>query len=252
MKRTLYDFFVWAAGSDREVLDRCGQSEHVKHAGYGGLVLIPAVLGLFSMLYAVSTLTDKWYVYTAAGITWAIIVFIFDRFIVSTFRKSDSPSKDIRSFLFASRLLFSIGIGIVVSHPTVLLVFDDSLEQELLEMKAEGEKAVFDKYEAEINIIRARDSVLNSEVLARLEERRCKETLLLFEMSGKDTTLTCGTTSGMLQYGPRSREIKEEITYLSQEIQKLQERTAEKSAKNRAEIEQLQKDVVPDSVFYLD
>ena len=88
LKKPLYNFFVWAAGSDREVLDRCGQSEHIKHAGYGGLVLVPALLGLFSMVYAISTLTDKWWVYTSAGIVWAAIVFVFDRFIVSTFRKS--------------------------------------------------------------------------------------------------------------------------------------------------------------------
>jgi hypothetical protein len=55
MKGLLFDFFVWSAGSDREILDRTGRSEHIKHAGYGGLVLVPAVLGLFSMMYAVST-----------------------------------------------------------------------------------------------------------------------------------------------------------------------------------------------------
>ncbi|MDX2071341.1 MAG: DUF4407 domain-containing protein, partial [Haliscomenobacter sp.] len=117
MKGLFYDFFVWSAGSDREILDRTGRSEHVKHAGYGGLVLVPAVLGLFSMMYAVSTLTDKPFVYIGAGIVWACIVFTFDRFIVSTFRKSDSARKDLFSFLFLSRLLFSIGIGVLVSHP---------------------------------------------------------------------------------------------------------------------------------------
>jgi hypothetical protein len=226
LKKPLYNFFVWAAGSDREVLDRCGQSEHIKHAGYGGLVLVPALLGLFSMVYAISTLTDKWWVYTSAGVVWAAIVFVFDRFIVSTFRKSDSPRKDMLSFLFASRLFFSIGIGIVISHPTVLLVFDDSLQQEMLSMKEEGEEALRDEYEILLQAVRARDSILNAEVRARLEERRCKETLLLFEMSGKDTTVTCGTTSGMRQYGPRAQEIKEEITYLNREIQQLQQRTA--------------------------
>lgn len=233
---------MWAAGSDQDILDRCGRSEHIKHAGYGGLVLVPAILGVFSMIYAISTLTDRWYVYTAAGLTWGLIVFVFDRFIVSTFRKSDSPRKDILSFLFASRLLFSIGIGIVVSHPTVLLVFDDSLRQELLTMKAEGEQAIADKFEADMQVVRSRDSVLNQEIADRLAERRCKETLLLFEMSGKDTTLSCGTTSGMLQYGPRAREIKEEISYLNQEIKEMQARNLSKSDANRAEIEKITKE----------
>lgn len=242
MKKRLYRFFVWSAGSDQDILDRCGRSEHIKHAGYGGLVLVPAILGVFSMIYAISTLTDRWYIYTAAGLTWGVIVFIFDRFIVSTFRKSDSPRKDILSFLFASRLLFSIGIGIVVSHPTVLLVFDDSLRQELLRMKAEGEQEIVAKFESDMQVVRSRDSVLNQQVADRLAERRCKETLLLFEMSGKDTTLSCGTTSGMLQYGPRAREIKEEISYLNQEIKEMQAQNAAKIEANRAEIDKITKE----------
>lgn len=240
MKGLFYDFFVWSAGSDREILDRTGRSEHVKHAGYGGLVLVPAVLGLFSMMYAVSTLTDKAFVYIGAGLIWACIVFIFDRFIVSTFRKSDSPRKDIFSFLFLSRLLFSIGIGVLVSHPIVLLVFDDSLEQELFAMKEEGEKAIYDQYESTVNVVRSRDSLLKGEVELKLAERACKEKLLLFEMSGKDTTMNCGTTSGMKQYGPRAKEIKEEIGYLNEEIAALRNKNDVKIGDNTKEIAKLQ------------
>lgn len=240
MKGSFYDFFVWSAGSDREILDRTGRSEHVKHAGYGGLVLVPAVLGLFSMMYAVSTLTDKAFVYIGAGLIWACIVFTFDRFIVSTFRKSDSPRKDIFSFLFLSRLLFSIGIGVLVSHPIVLLVFDDSLEQELFAMKEEGEKAIYDQYESTVNVVRSRDSLLKGEVELKLAERACKEKLLLFEMSGKDTTMNCGTTSGMKQYGPRAKEIKEEISYLNEEIAALRGKNDVKIGDNSKEIAKLQ------------
>lgn len=240
MKGLFYDFFVWSAGSDREILDRTGRSEHVKHAGYGGLVLVPAVLGLFSMMYAVSTLTDKPFVYIGAGIVWACIVFTFDRFIVSTFRKSDSARKDLFSFLFLSRLLFSIGIGVLVSHPIVLLVFDDSLEQELFAMKEEGEKAIYAQYENTIDVVRNRDSLLKGEVELKLAERACKEKLLLFEMSGKDTTMNCGTTSGMKQYGPRANEIKEEIGYLNEEIAALRNKNDVKIGDNTKEISQLQ------------
>ncbi len=240
MKGLFYDFFVWSAGSDREILDRTGRSEHVKHAGYGGLVLVPAVLGLFSMMYAVSTLTDKPFVYIGAGIVWACIVFTFDRFIVSTFRKSDSARKDLFSFLFLSRLLFSIGIGVLVSHPIVLLVFDDSLEQELFAMKEEGEKAIYAQYENTIDVVRNRDSLLKGEVELKLAERACKEKLLLFEMSGKDTTMNCGTTSGMKQYGPRANEIKEEIGYLNEEIAALRNKNDVKIGDNTKEIGKLQ------------
>ena len=45
-------------------------------------------------------------IYLAGGLVWSSIVFCFDRFIVSTFRKSQSTAKDITSSVFLSRLVF--------------------------------------------------------------------------------------------------------------------------------------------------
>ena len=121
MKKLIYRFLILCAGSDKDLLDQCPKSEHIKHSGFGALVLVPAVLALFSMTYAISTFVDNRYLYVIAGITWCCIVFIFDRFVVSTFRKKDTIYQDAKSFAFISRLIFSIFVGIVVAHPLVLL-----------------------------------------------------------------------------------------------------------------------------------
>lgn len=241
MKSRLYDLFVWLAGSDRSILDRCGQSEHIKHGGYGGLVIVPALLGWISMTYAVSTLTDSKFVYIFAGIAWGFIVLVFDRFIVSTFRKSEKLRRDVFSAVFLTRLLFSIGIGIIVSHPLVILVFNDSLIQELTTMQIEGEEAINQKYEIDIQKVRGRDSLINASLEAKVAERACKEKLLLYEMSGKDTTMFCGTTSGMKQYGPRSREIKSEISLLNEEIVALRTQNAVKLDSNAVAIAKIER-----------
>lgn len=241
MKSRLYDLFVWLAGSDRSILDRCGQSEHIKHGGYGGLVIVPALLGWISMTYAVSTLTDSKFVYIFAGIAWGFIVLVFDRFIVSTFRKSEKLRRDVFSAVFLTRLLFSIGIGILVSHPLVILVFNDSLIQELTTMQIEGEEAINQKYEIDIQKVRGRDSLINASLEAKTAERACKEKLLLYEMSGKDTTMFCGTTSGMKQYGPRSREIKSEISLLNEEIVALRAQNAVKLDSNAVAIAKIER-----------
>ncbi len=128
MKSILYRFFIFCAGSDEDILKRCPRSEHIKHAGFGALVLVPATLGLFSMTYAISTFVKNPYLYILAGIIWAAIVFIFDRFIISTFRKKDSVLKDISSLTFLSRLIFSVFVGIAVAHPLVLLYFHESID----------------------------------------------------------------------------------------------------------------------------
>jgi hypothetical protein len=128
LKSILYRFLILCAGSDTDILRKCPRSEHIKHAGFGALVLVPATLGLFSMTYAISTFVEKPYLYILAGLTWACIVFIFDRFIISTFRKKDSVIKDIRSLTFLSRVVFSAFVGIAVAHPLVLLYFHESIE----------------------------------------------------------------------------------------------------------------------------
>ncbi|MDP4283415.1 MAG: DUF4407 domain-containing protein [Bacteroidota bacterium] len=127
MKTILYRFLILCAGSDEDILKKCSRSEHIKHAGFGALVLVPATLGLFSMTYAISTFVENPFLYILAGLTWAAIVFIFDRFIISTFRKKDSIAKDIRSLTFLSRIVFSTFVGIAVAHPLVLLYFHDSI-----------------------------------------------------------------------------------------------------------------------------
>ncbi len=128
MKSILYRFLVGCAGSDEDILSKCPRSEHIKHAGFGALVLVPATLGLFSMTYAISTFVAKPYLYVSAGIVWACIVFVFDRFIVSTFRKKSSVLKDISSLTFLSRVVFSAFVGIAVAHPLVLLYFHESID----------------------------------------------------------------------------------------------------------------------------
>ncbi len=146
MKSALYRFLILCAGSDEDILKRCPRSEHIKHAGFGALVLVPATLGLFSMTYAISTFTDNPYLYVLAGITWALIVLIFDRFIISSFRKKGSVIKDVTSITFLSRLIFSAFVGIAVAHPLVLLYFHESINvnmDEIAHAKVDSIENVF-------------------------------------------------------------------------------------------------------------
>jgi len=130
------DFFIWCAGSDRNILSKCESSDRIKHIGFGTLVLIPALLGFISMSYALSTIQQinpYPLAYISGGITWGLIVFAFDRFIVSTHKKS---SKDIHEFTrisFYARLIFAIFVGIAISHPFVLLWFDRSIQERMIE-----------------------------------------------------------------------------------------------------------------------
>jgi hypothetical protein len=222
MNKPVFDFFVWCSGADPELLAQCSRKEQIKYAGLGSLVLIPAILGLASMSYAISTLTDMPVLPILMALVWAAIVFAIDRFIVSTFRKGRSVLRDFFSFQFFARLLFAVGIGILVSHPLVLLVFKDSLTQELLVMRDEQDKKLFERYEGQIDSVRGRNDQLALGVRAKEQERREWQQFLAFEISGKDTVMACcGSTTGMRYYGPATRKIEDRIATLGQEIDAL-------------------------------
>ena len=127
LKSTLYRFLIRCAGSDEDILANAPFGTY-KTCRLWRLVLVPATLGLFSMTYAISTFVESPYLYIMAGITWAGIIFIFDRFIISTFRKKESIAKDAASVTFISRIIFSAFVGIAVAHPLVLLYFHQSID----------------------------------------------------------------------------------------------------------------------------
>jgi hypothetical protein len=131
MNGYVQSFFWWCAGADRDILNNCPRSERIKHAGYGSLVLVPAGLAFIAMSYAISTFTQDKSKYLFIGVVWALVVFAFDRFIVSSFRKENTISKDLVSVPFLARLVFAVLIGFVIAHPLVMFIFEESITSKL-------------------------------------------------------------------------------------------------------------------------
>ena len=148
MKDFFYSIFVWISGADTTLLKDCPESEHKKYALQGGLILIPTMMALVSMLYATSLLTDDINIRLLLAIGWAVIIFIIDRYIVATFIKTKT-GKDWFSIQFFIRIIFAIGLGIVISHPVIIRVFDDKIQETQTEiwqsLKDTIEQDVFSK-----------------------------------------------------------------------------------------------------------
>ncbi len=232
MKKAIYEFLVWCSGSNTDVLAKCPRSEHIKHAGYGTLVLIPAILATFTMTYAISTFTEYWYYYVPAGICWAMIIFFADRFLVSSFRKANnlkSPDKsqrqievqnlkhDVFSFAFISRLVLSAFIGIGIAHPFVLLYFHNDIEQVLNSNKTIAEKTIRADHDAKAN-------ELKGSIATQEDYVKCLRKLLIYEQTDVKINTDCGSTSGIPGYKKRAETINGQLTQAEHELNVLYQR----------------------------
>ncbi len=149
MKNLFYQLLIWMSGADTLVLEKCSVGEKKRMAGIGALIFIPALTGLISMSYAISMFfSDKIFLCVSIGFIWSLIILSIDRYLVSTFKKLDSMQKEILSGRFILRFIFSIGIGIMVSHPLVIFIFRDTINNELKKTK---EKAI-DNFNQEFEI----------------------------------------------------------------------------------------------------
>src|SRR5947209_2813349 len=152
--------FWWCAGADKDVLNNCPRSERIKHAGYGSLILVPAILAFFSSSYALSTFINNRNAYLAGAVTWALIVFAIDRVIISTFRKGAAIRNDLASVSFIARLIFAILVGFVVAHPLVMFYFDSSIEGRLDEKQRDEIAKINKTYDDSIAPLEAKKTEL--------------------------------------------------------------------------------------------
>ncbi len=228
MKSLFQRFFIFCAGSDEDILDRCPRSERIKHAGFGSLVLVPATLGLFSMTYAISTFVSSPWLYILAGITWALIVFIFDRFIISSFRKKSSVFKDITSLTFLSRLVFSIFIGVAVAHPLVLLYFHESIEVNMKEVAQAKMDSIEHVYDFQKQSLQTQNDNINNNLTTLLDTIHLQEGILHDEIKG--VVRNDDRTTGKAGEGPT---FKYDTAYLNRLYLQLENNKTANNTKKR-------------------
>ena len=229
------NIFQWLAGADQEILDQCSNSEKNKITGFGTLVIIPAIIGIFSMTYAVSTITDNVIMCGTAGVIWFFVVLFIDRFIVSTLYKSKLEDKTNFFWAIVSRYAFALFVGIAVAHPMTLLWFDQSIsegiEQEAQTAKSNNEKSFLNN-----------QKTIRAKVLELEEKKACLEKLYTAEQSGHKVELECGYSSGLAGNSERCEKIQKQIDSVNISIDRENERI-----KNLLQMSKNQRDA--DSLF---
>ncbi len=130
-KATESNFLWWCAGTHQQLLKQY-PSEHTKYAGLGGVVLATFVLASLSAGYAIYSVFGNIGWTIAFALIWGLIIFNFDRFLVSTMRKY-GVSKKKQLWMTVPRLALAVLIGITIARPLELKIFEKEINTQVVE-----------------------------------------------------------------------------------------------------------------------
>jgi Domain of unknown function (DUF4407) len=124
-------FLWWCAGAHQDLLKQF-PSEHAKYSGLGGVLLATFVLASISSGYAVYTVFGNWLWTLGFAVIWGLIIFNFDRFLVSTMRKY-GISKRKQLWMAMPRLALALLIGFTIARPLELKIFEKEINVKMTE-----------------------------------------------------------------------------------------------------------------------
>lgn len=128
-------FFWWCAGADCALLRKC-PGDHSKYVGIGSVILFTALMAWFSSFIAMKLVfeTQSLYghpfpIWAALFATfWASFIFFLDRFITNTMYSDGEVTISKDEFIGGlPRILIAIFLGIVISAPLELKIFEDEI-----------------------------------------------------------------------------------------------------------------------------
>ncbi len=214
---SLNKFFWFCAGIHQDSLDK-HPSEHNKYTGIGATIFFTGLFAALSGGYAMYFVFkgDPFAVFFAVffGIIWGLAIFNMDRYIVSSIDKNGSTGKQLLQA--TPRILLAVMIGIVISRPLELKIFDKEIKERLAVSYLNAQRAKIDtlnlafdnKYKIEIaqsNSLKAQRDSLE----AHIKSERQK---LNFEIFGNKTN----ETSGVMGYGPYAKRKEAELAQQNQ------------------------------------
>ena len=134
----LLNEFLWiCAGANRKVLRQC-PTEYAKYAGIGGTILFTALMAMLSGGYALYTVFKTQWVALLFGIFWGLLIFNLDRFIVNTMYSDGKVTISWKEFYSGlPRIIMAVFLGVVISTPLELKIYEDGIENEIESMKDE-------------------------------------------------------------------------------------------------------------------
>jgi hypothetical protein len=205
--KKINDFFWFCSGVHVDTLKKY-PTEANKYVGIGATIfftaLFAALSGGYAMYFVFSGSPMATFFAFFFGIIWGLAIFNMDRYIVASINKSGSSGQQILQA--TPRILLAIMIGIVISRPLELKIFDKEIRQKLKSSYLNGQRSRIDtlnktfatKYTAELKKI----DELKAERDALAEDIKNSRYVLNQEIFGDKTN----QTSGQVGYGTYAKQ----------------------------------------------
>lgn len=169
---SIFNEFFWiCSGANRSILRQC-PSEYSKYFGIGGTIFFTAAMATLSGGYAFYTVFNSQSLAVVFGIFWGALIFNLDRFIVNTMYTDGQVSISRREFFSGlPRIVIAIFLGIVISTPLELKIFEDEINVTIREMASKRKDEYIAKDQARIDSLKMRKDYISERPLSYQDER---------------------------------------------------------------------------------
>lgn len=212
----IQNFFWWCAGVHKDTLKKYPE-EYNKYISIGATIfftgLFAALAGGYALYFVFSGDSLALLYASLFGLIWGLAIFNLDRYIVLSI---DKTRRTAAQFLQAlPRILLAILIGLVISRPLELKIFDKEIKEHLRVEYLKQQQATIDtlnrtfenKYAAEyVQLQRLKIQADSLDAAIKVDRQK-----LNHEIFGTKTD----ETSGVLGYGPYAK--MKETNLLKQE-----------------------------------
>lgn len=205
--KKITQFFWFCSGAHIDTLKQY-PTEHNKFVGIGATIFFTALFatlsGGYAMYFVFSGNTAAVLFAITFGLIWGLAIFNMDRYIVSSIKKTGSTNHQILQAL--PRILLAIMIGIVISRPLELKIFDKEIRQKLKTNYLNGQRAKIDTlnnaFNKKYNIELTKEKDLKTEKDSLEKDINRSRYTLNQEVFGDKTN----QTSGIVGFGTYAKQ----------------------------------------------
>lgn len=147
-------FLLFLSKTDRDVITYCTDMAVKTQMAYGVFVLLTGAFAFLSCLYAVNLTFKSFYVAVPVALLYSVVIIFIDREIVSATKKVAT----------LPRIALAIVIGLVISVPLEMRLFQNRINQELDRLNKDENREAREQMERERQAFQGRITALEDEI----------------------------------------------------------------------------------------